>query len=145
MAWQEKKIKKVFFWRPKYCVRDTLLMSTCLPRTSIMENSDLPKTVTKRELVQRISDKSGQTKVLVRSIVQQFLEEVSDELVRGNRLEFRKFGVFEVRNRPGRIAQNPKSLEKVVVPAKRVVKFKVGNVLKKRVESPKVNEDNSLD
>jgi len=110
-----------------------------------MENSDLPKTVTKRELVQRISDKSGQTKVLVRSIVQQFLEEVSEELVSGNRLEFRKFGVFEVRNRPGRIAQNPKSLEKVVVPAKRVVKFKVGNVLKKRVESPKINDDNSFD
>ena len=110
-----------------------------------MKNSDSPKTVTKRELVQRISDKSGQTKVLVRSIVQHFLEEVGDELVNGNRLEFRKFGVFEVRNRPGRIAQNPKSLEKVVVPAKRVVKFKVGNVLKKRVELPRETETNTFD
>ena len=115
------------------------------PRTSTMKNSDSPKTVTKRELVQRISDKSGQTKVLVRSIVQQFLEEVGDELVNGNRLEFRKFGVFEVRNRPGRIAQNPKSLEKVVVPAKRVVKFKVGNVLKKRVELPRETATKTFD
>ena len=99
-----------------------------------MDNPEL-NTITKRDLVQRISDSTGQTKVLVRDIIQRFLDEVSQELVRGNRLEFRKFGVFEVRSRPGRIAQNPKTLEKVMVPAKRVVKFKVGNILKKRVEA----------
>ncbi len=99
-----------------------------------MDNPEL-NTITKRDLVQRISDSTGQTKVLVRDIIQRFFDEVSDELVRGNRLEFRKFGVFEVRSRPGRIAQNPKTLEKVAVPAKRVVKFKVGNILKKRVEA----------
>ncbi len=93
-----------------------------------------PDTITKRDLVKRIADQTGQTKVLVRDILQRFLDEVSGELVSGNRLEFRKFGVFEVRQRPGRIAQNPKTLQKVVVPPKRVVKFKVGNVLKKRVE-----------
>ncbi len=94
-----------------------------------------PDTITKRDLVQRIAEQTGQTKVLVRDILQKFLDEVSGELIAGNRLEFRKFGVFEVRQRPGRIAQNPKTLQKVVVPAKRVVKFKVGNVLKKRVEA----------
>lgn len=93
------------------------------------------KTITKRDLVQRISDSTGQTKVLVRDVIQRFLDEVSEELVRGNRLEFRKFGVFEVRSRPGRIAQNPKTLEKVKVGPKRVVKFKVGNVLKEKVEA----------
>ena len=91
-------------------------------------------TITKRDLVQRIADHTGQTKVLVRDILQQFLDEVAEELAQGNRLEFRKFGVFEVRRRPGRMAQNPKTLEKVEVPPKWVVKFKVGNVLKKRVE-----------
>ena len=99
-----------------------------------MDNPAL-NTITKRDLVQRIADSTGQTKVLVRDIIQRFLDEVSEELVRGNRLEFRKFGVFEVRSRPGRIAQNPKTLEKVHVPPKRVVKFKVGNILKKRVEA----------
>lgn len=93
------------------------------------------QTITKRHLVQRIADNTGQTKVLVRDIIQRFLDEVSEELIKGNRLEFRKFGVFEVRSRPGRVAQNPKTLAKVVVPAKQVVKFKVGNVLKKRVEN----------
>lgn len=99
-----------------------------------MDNSN-PNTVTKRDLVQRIADSTGQTKVLVRDVIQRFLDEVAEELVRGNRLEFRKFGVFEVRWRPGRVAQNPKTLDKVQVPAKRVVKFKVGNVLKDRVEA----------
>ncbi len=104
------------------------------PRKRAMEHPE-PKTITKRDLVQRIADSTGQTKVLVRDIIQRFLDEVSQELVRGNRLEFRKFGVFEVRSRPGRTAQNPKTLAKVQVPPKRVVKFKVGNVLKKRVEA----------
>lgn len=105
-------------------------------RSPNMESTpDGPETITKRDLVQRIADQTGQTKVLVRDVLQRFLDEVSDELVRGNRLEFRKFGVFEVRRRPGRVAQNPKTLQKVVVPSKRVVKFKVGNVLKKRVEA----------
>ena len=92
------------------------------------------KTITKKVLVNRISERTGQTKVVVKEILQQLLDEVVDELARGNRLEFREFGVFEVRKRPGRMAQNPKTLEKVEVPPKWVVKFKVGNVLKKRVE-----------
>ncbi len=104
-----------------------------------MQNQE-GNTVTKRDLVQRIADHTGQTKVLVRDIVQRFLDEVSAELVQGNRLEFRKFGVFEVRHRTGRIAQNPKTLQKVEVPPKRVVKFKVGNILKKRVEVGEVPE-----
>ena len=94
---------------------------------------DTQQTVTKRELVQRIADRSGQTKVLVRDIVQQFFDEVATELVRGNRLEFRKFGVFEVRQRPGRLAQNPKTMKRVPVPSKRVVKFKGGRLMRERV------------
>ena len=54
-------------------------------------------TVTKRELVQRIADQTGQTKVLVRDVIQLFLDEVANELIAGNRLEFRKFGVFIAR------------------------------------------------
>ncbi|HJP00831.1 MAG TPA: HU family DNA-binding protein, partial [Planctomycetota bacterium] len=49
------------------------------------------------------------------------------------RLEFREFGVFEVRRRSARRAQNPRTLEKVDVEAKRVVKFKVGRLMRERV------------
>jgi integration host factor subunit beta len=92
-----------------------------------------PLTITKKELVNRIADHTGQTKVVVKDILQRFLDEIIDELSVGNRLEFREFGVFEVRERAARRAQNPRTLEKVSVPAKRVVKFKVGRLMRERV------------
>ena len=92
-----------------------------------------PLTVTKKQLVNRIAEQTRQTKVVVKGILQQFLDEIIDELSRGNRLEFREFGVFEVRERAARKAQNPRTLEKVEVPAKRVVKFKVGRTMRERV------------
>ena len=90
-------------------------------------------TTTKKELVNRIAERTGQTKVVVKEILQSFLDEIIDELSLGNRLEFREFGVFEVRERAARRAQNPRTLEKVEVPAKRVVKFKVGRLMRQRV------------
>jgi integration host factor subunit beta len=93
------------------------------------------KTITKKVLVNRISERTGQTKVVVKEILQQLLDEVVEELAHGNRLEFREFGVFEVRQRASRQAQNPRTLEKVDVPSRRVVKFKVGRKMRERVGS----------
>jgi len=90
-------------------------------------------TVTKKELIDRIAEKSGNKRVIVKQIVQSFLDEIIDELGRGNRLEFRDFGVFESKYRAARIAQNPKTLERVHVPSKRTVKFKVGRLMKARL------------
>ena len=92
-------------------------------------------TVTKKELVARIAAQTRQTKVVTKDILQRFLDEIINELAQGNRLEFREFGVFEIKERPPRRAQNPRTLEKVDVPAKRVVKFKVGRVMRTCVTS----------
>ena len=92
-------------------------------------------TVTKKELVDRIADQSKHKRVLVKKILQQFLDEIMDELGHGNRLEFRDFGVFECRARAARVGQNPKTLERVPVPPKRTVKFKVGRVMKQKLSS----------
>jgi len=90
-------------------------------------------TITKKDLVDRIADKTGSKRVLVKKIVQQFLDEIIAELGEGNRLEFRDFGVFEIRSRAARVAQNPKTLEKVFVPSRRTVKFKIGRLMKQRL------------
>lgn len=90
-------------------------------------------TITKKELVNRIADRTGQTKVVTKEIIQLFLDEIINELSSGNRLEFRDFGVFEVKFRKARRAQNPRTLEKVDVPPKKVVKFKVGRVMREKV------------
>jgi len=71
--------------------------------------------------------------LLVKATIQNFLDEVISELGKGNRLEFRDFGVFEVKERAARTAQNPRTLEKVQVPAKRSVKFKMGRIMRERV------------
>lgn len=90
-------------------------------------------TVTKKELIDRIADQTKTKRVVVKDIIQRFLNEVINELGQGNRLEFRDFGVFETKSRAPRIAQNPKTLERVHVPSKRTVKFKVGRLMKQRL------------
>jgi integration host factor subunit beta len=90
-------------------------------------------TITKKELIDRIAESTGHRRVQVKRIVQQFLDEIVEELGRGNRLEFRDFGVFESKLRKARKAQNPKTLEPVAVPEKRTVKFKVGRLMKQKL------------
>ena len=92
-------------------------------------------TRTKKELIDRIT-KSTQCKyITAKEIVQQFLDEITKELGKGNRLEFRDFGVFEVRERQARTAQNPKTLERVQVPATRKVKFKMGRIMREKLNT----------
>ena len=91
-------------------------------------------TITKKELIDRIADATDQKRVLVKAVVQRFLDEVVEELGKGNRLEFRDFGVFETKTRKARRAQNPRTLVPVKVPEKRTVKFKVGRLMKERLE-----------
>lgn len=94
-------------------------------------------TITKKELIDRIAEEHKVKRVHVKRLIQAFLDEIVDELSKGNRLEFREFGVFESRVRASREAQNPKTLDKVIVPSRRTVKFKVGRVMRKRLdESP---------
>ena len=90
-------------------------------------------TITKKELIDRIAESTNQRRVQVKKIVQLFLDEIVNELGKGNRLEFRDFGVFESRLRQARKAQNPKTLQPVAVPAKRTVKFKVGRLMKQQL------------
>jgi integration host factor subunit beta len=92
-------------------------------------------TVTKKELISRIAERTQAKRVLVKRIVQSFLDEITDELSNDNRLEFRDFGVFETRTRAARVAQNPKTLDRVEVPAKRTVKFKMGRLMRENLSS----------
>ncbi len=90
-------------------------------------------TVTKKELIDRIAERTQAKRVLVKRITQAFLDEITAELCKNNRLEFRDFGVFETKTRAARIAQNPKTLERVDVPPKRTVKFKMGRLMKENL------------
>ena len=90
-------------------------------------------TITKKELIDRIAEATQAKRIVVKRVVQTFLDEVINELAADNRLEFRDFGVFETRTRTARTAQNPKTLERVKVPPKRSVKFKMGRLMKEKL------------
>ena len=90
-------------------------------------------TLTKKELVDRIADITQTKAVIVKRVVQLFLDEIMTELSNNNRLEFREFATFETRKRNARVRQNPKTLERVEISAKRTVKFKMGRLMKNKL------------
>ena len=100
-------------------------------------------TTTKKDLVERIAEDTKAQRKLVSAVVQSFLDEIIAELGKGNRIEFREFGIFDVHDRPPRMAQNPKTLEKVRVPAKRSAKFKAGKLMKAVINNN--NFDDSIE
>ncbi|HRR33953.1 MAG TPA: HU family DNA-binding protein [Kiritimatiellia bacterium] len=83
--------------------------------------------LTKRELVAQIASETGLTQIEVFNVVQKTLDGIIDALGAGKHVEFREFGVFEVTTRKARIGRNPNKPEDVVmIPVRRVVKFKPG-------------------
>lgn len=92
-------------------------------------------TVTKKELAYRIATKTKIKKAYVKTVMQAFIDEIIDEIAASNRLEFREFGVFEVKMRAARKARNPRTGVRVDVPAKSVVHFKAGRMMKDRLSA----------
>ena len=90
-------------------------------------------TISKKEIVKTVSERHGLTTTQTAQIIQVFMDQIIEELSRGNRIEFREFGIFELKRRKPRIARNPKTGASVHVPEKTVVSFKPGKVMKQRV------------
>ncbi len=92
-------------------------------------------TVTKKKLIQAISQAKGLHPNDVRNVIQAFLDEMTDSLSRGERLEFRDFGVFEIVQRKQTIGRNPKNAGvPIVIPARKAVKFTPGKKMKQLIE-----------
>jgi len=90
--------------------------------------------VTKKEIVKAISEEiDGLTQLKTKKIVQRMFEAIVDTLVTEKRIELRNFGVFEVKRRAARKARNPRTGQRVEVPAKWVVTFKPGKQMEQRV------------
>lgn len=103
------------------------------------------QTITKKSLIQKISQKKGIHPNDVRSVVQAFLDEMTDVLARGDRLEFRDFGVFEIVERKQKIGRNPKNpAVPITIPARKAVKFTPGKKMKKEIEVEKASSQISM-
>ena len=89
--------------------------------------------MTKKEIVATIAEEIGLTQLKTKEIVQKTFDAIVATLVRDGRIELRNFGVFEVKRRAPRKARNPRTGDKVYVPAKNVVTFKPGKEMEERV------------
>ena len=88
----------------------------------------------KSELIQAIADKNPHLYHRdVENVINAILDEITNALADGNRVELRGFGAFSVKNRPPRTARNPKTGEKVTVEEKWVPFFKTGKELRERL------------
>lgn len=93
--------------------------------------------MTKSELIAKLAAKNPQLYLRdVETIVDTIIEEMSDALARGDRVELRGFGAFSVKEREARTGRNPRTGETVSVEAKRMPAFKAGKELRERL-----NED----
>ncbi|MFH1476969.1 MAG: HU family DNA-binding protein [Verrucomicrobiota bacterium] len=93
--------------------------------------------MTKRDLVMRIASETGLIQQDVSAVLQKTLDYIMESLAKGESVEFRNFGVFEVRIRKSRIGRNPNQPTHVVtIPTRKVVKFKMGRIMKSLVMKP---------
>ena len=90
-------------------------------------------TITKKHLVTIAAEKTNSKYTQAKAIVQAFLDQVIKELATGNKIELRDFAVFNTKMRKARKARNPRTGEEIQAPAKKVVTFKAGRLMKEKV------------
>ncbi len=92
------------------------------------------ETVTKRDLVTKLSNKTGLGQAEVLNVLETLLETVTGELAQGNAVVIRNFGSFQVREMKGKVGRNPKDPgQDMKIPPRAVVKFKPGKEMKEKV------------
>jgi nucleoid DNA-binding protein len=100
-----------------------------------MTSSDKKQTMTKKKLIQSISTEKSIHPNDVRHVIQAFLDKMTNCLSKGDRLEFRDFGVFEVVERKQKVGRNPKQADvPIIIPSRSAVKFTPGKKMKKLIE-----------
>jgi integration host factor subunit beta len=93
--------------------------------------------MTKSDLIRQLAESNPHLYQRdIERIVSTVFEEVTEALVRGDRVELRGFGAFSVRHRSSRVGRNPRTGEEVRVPDKAVPYFKTGKELRERLNGP---------
>ena len=90
--------------------------------------------MTKKDIGLKITDATGIKQVDVKKIVQKTFDVIVDSLMQGDKVEFRNFGVFKIKERRARFGRNPRTGQSVPVPPRKVVVFKSGLEMKQKVK-----------
>lgn len=89
----------------------------------------------KTELIAAVAEKAEISKKDAEKAVKAFTDVVSEELVKGGKIQLVGFGTFEVSERPAREGRNPRTGETMTIAATKTPKFKVGKALKDMVNA----------
>lgn len=90
--------------------------------------------MTKKEIVFKIAEETDLKQVDVKKVVQKTLDHITQALAAGKTVELRNFGVFKVKSRKPRMGRNPKTGVAVAIPERKIVSFKAGMIMKKKVK-----------
>ena len=95
----------------------------------------MSKTITKLDLVNHINEKLGLSKVESKELVEAFFDEIKKSLINNEEVKLSGFGNFKILNKRERPGRNPKTGELAIISARRVVTFKAGQKLRKKISN----------
>ena len=95
----------------------------------------MAKTITKADIVEYLHTQLGLNKSESKKLIEDFFDEIKDSLARNEEVKLSGFGNFELLNKKARPGRNPKTGEDVIISARRVVTFRAGNKLRKKIDS----------
>ncbi|MFO0774888.1 MAG: HU family DNA-binding protein [Nitrospiraceae bacterium] len=90
--------------------------------------------MTKEELIAKMSESAGITKVAAGTALEAFTASITSSLKKGQRVSLVNFGTFTVGKRRARTGRNPRTGEPLKIPAARVPKFSAGKELKAAIK-----------
>lgn len=93
----------------------------------------MKEAVTKKSLAEKIANENGLTGVQAKNIVDNIFDTIVDAVAEGTEVSLHKFGTFQKVERAERQGINPKTMEKLTIPARGALKFKVSKSFKERV------------
>jgi|TARA_B110000305_G_C19282179_1_gene559831 integration host factor subunit alpha len=96
------------------------------------------KTIKKADIVEHLHTTLGLNKTESKEVVENFFAEIAEALVKNEDVKLSGFGNFELLNKKERPGRNPKTGEPVTISARKVVTFRAGQKLRKRISSQDV-------
>ncbi|MBR1605314.1 MAG: integration host factor subunit alpha [Alphaproteobacteria bacterium] len=93
------------------------------------------KTVTRADVAETIYEEIGLSRKDSNDILDMILDEITQELVRGNEVKLSSFGTFSLRDKKERTGRNPKTGVDAVITPRRVISFKPSQMMRKEINA----------
>ena len=94
----------------------------------------------RKEIISKVAEETGIRSPDVEKVFQKTLDVIISILARGEKIELRNFGVFKVKTRAAMTGRNPRTGEKIPVPPRKVIMFKPGLIMKRKMKDEGIKE-----